>query len=169
MSKSMIQAISKTQFVDHFFTLMGEIEIGDDFNSDKPSHVKWLHRRITQHFERGVQFYALYSKHKTAMGFIALWLDEALDDVPYLGQYSEVLDLGVLPEYRSQGLGCQLLKFAEHLANSSNHYCIYLSTYAKDHQVISFYKKNHYSIVATMPDVHGPNDEGKVWMRKLLR
>lgn len=168
MCDPLIQAISKSQFIDNFFELMGEIEIGNEFNPNKPNHIRWLEKRIHQHFERGVQFYTVYSNNKVAMGFIALWLDEGLDDIPYLGQYSEILDLGVLPKYRGQGLGSKLLSFAESIASSS-HYCIYLSTYAKDHRVISFYGRNNYTPVATMPDVHGPNDEGRVWMRKILR
>ena len=47
-------------------------------------------------------------------------------------------------------------------------YCLYMSTYAKDSGVIHFYGKNGFVPVATLPDVHGPKEEGLVIMRKRL-
>jgi hypothetical protein len=34
---------------------------------------------------------------------------------------------------------------------------------------IAFYGKNGMTPVATLPDVHGPGDEGMVYIRKVLR
>ena len=53
-------------------------------------------------------------------------------------------------------------------ANELDIYCMYLSTYAKKYEAIAFYGKNRFVPVATLPDVHDPNDEGNVYMRKIL-
>jgi hypothetical protein len=46
---------------------------------------------------------------------------------------------------------------------------MYVSTYAKDKEAISFYLQNGFVRVATLPDVHGPGDDGNVYMRKIIR
>ena len=79
------------------------------------------------------------------------------------------LDLGLHPEYRGKGYGTELLQHAEALAREVGVRSLYVSTYARERRVIAFYGKHGLVPVATLPDVHGPDDEGMVYMRKVLR
>ena len=163
----MIEPIGEEKFVETFFDLMAEVECGEHFDHSKNSHAEWLRRRIAVYYFSGAQFYAYYH-NDIPIGFSTLRIDPGLEGVQCLGQYAELLDIIFLKEFRGKGFGTQLLEHAESVSKTSKVHCMYISTYAKDYRVIGFYGKNGYVPVATMPDVHGPNDEGRIWMRKIL-
>jgi len=164
-----IREIAEHEFVEAFFPLVAEVECGDHFRHTDPAHVKWLQDRIAVYYRRGARFFARYLDDGTPVGFIALLLDAPLEGVLCFGQYAEILSFGVVRERRGQGHGKELLAHAVSFACGSGAYCLYASTYARSHEVIAFYGRNGFSPVAVLPDVHGPNDEGTVWMRKILR
>jgi ribosomal protein S18 acetylase RimI-like enzyme len=164
----MIKEIGEQEFVQTFFALMAEVECGNHFVPENPQHVNWLKERIAVQFFRGTKFFALYGDEGMPIGFAAILVEMKLDKVACSGQYSELLGIAVLSLHRRQGYGSVLLQYAEKYAREAGAYCLYVSTYANDYDVIHFYGKNGFVPVATLPDVHGPNDEGNVYMRKIL-
>jgi len=165
----MILEIDEHALATTFFSLMGEVEYGDRFDLDNPSHRGWLTERISRYYLRGIRFFALFQNEDTPVGFTSVDMDPKLDGVPYIGQYSEIMAIGVLPQYRRGGYGSQLLEYSEQFAREHGAYCLYVATYAGAHHTIAFYGKNGYVPMATLPGVYGPAAEGRLYMRKLLR
>lgn len=164
----MIKRILEEEF-SPFFKLMAEVECGNHFDFDNPNHIEWLKKRIATHFYRGTKFWGYYSDTGEPFGFAALLIEDYPEGIICQGQKCELLDIAIFQKYRKKGIGSELLKYSEEYAKKLNIFCMYMSTYAKDYQVISFYGKNGFVPVATLPDVHGPNDEGIVFMRKILQ
>ncbi len=163
----MIKEIQAKDF-DSFFELMAEVECGKYFDFTNERHIQWLKRRIASLFFRGAKFFGSYLENDTPVGFAALLIDEGPEGICFFGKKSELLDIAIFPEFRGKGFGSKLLAFTAEYSKQHGVYCMYMSTYAKDYRVIAFYGKNSFIPVATLPDVHGPNDEGIVYMRKIL-
>lgn len=163
----MIKQIFEKEF-GVFFNLMAEVECGNHFDYENEKHIEWLKKRISIYFYRGAKFFAYYTDGNIPVGFAALLLDEGPEGVRCFGHKSELLDIALFPEFRKKKYGSQLLTFTEEYSRQKGAYCMYVSTYAKDIKVIEFYKKNGFEPVAVLPDVHGPDDEGMVYMRKIL-
>ncbi len=165
----MIREITEDEITVHFFDLMGEVECGNRFKRDDPSHVAWLRDRVRLRLAQGARFYGLFSDVAEPIGFYALVIEKGPAGIPFMGQKAEILDIGVLKELRSMGHGSRLVEHAESLARESGAYCLYAATYAGSDRAVSFYVRNGLCPVATLPDVLGPGVEGIVHMRKLLR
>jgi GNAT superfamily N-acetyltransferase len=163
----MIREISIEEFKP-FFGLMAELELGDLFNPQNEEHCAWLQKKIDLYFLRGIRFFGLYELEEP-IGFASLELEKGPSEIPYLGQKSELLHIAITPKKRGKGFGEVLLKHVEQVTREEQAYCMYMATYAKDFKVINFYGKQGFNPVATIPDVHGPNDEGMVYMRKILK
>ncbi len=164
----MIREVDQQEIVAHFFDLMGELEAGNHYHPDDPDHVAWLTRRIAVRASQGTRFFVYEIDGGVPAGFIALLFDEGPDGVASGWGKCEILDLGFFPQHRGKGFGSELLKHVEDLAREVGVRSLYVSTYAKENRAIAFYGKNGLTPVATLPDVHGPGDEGMVYMRKVL-
>ena len=164
-----IRELDQQSFTAEFFDLMGEVECGNRFDPSSPAHRQWLTDRIRQRFASGARFFAAYLDDDTPVGFTAVQVDPELEGMPYHGQYSEIVALGVLPAHRRRGHGSRLLDFSTQHARGQGAYCLYLATYAGAQDTIRLYEKNGFVTVATLPDVHGPKAAGSIYMRKLLR
>lgn len=163
-----IKEIEKLDF-EPFFDLMGEVELGSEFNSTNENHRSWLKRKIESHYQRGMSFYALYDENEKPVGFASLLIEKGPSDISYFNQKAELYDIAIFPEHRGKGLGGKLLKYIENIVKKENRYCLYISTYEGDPKAIGFYETNGYSLVATLPDVHGPSDKGIVYLRKVFK
>ena len=167
----MIRELAEQEFTETFFDLMAEVECGPHFRPNNEAHVKWVRRRIAVHYFRGARFFALQLADGTHAGFSAVFVEEALEGAsssPF-GHYAELLDIGLLPEYRGTGRGRELLIHSEGYARDAGASCMYANTYAKNHDQIAFYGRSGFVPVACLPDVYGPGDEGRICMRKRLR
>lgn len=56
-------------------------------------------------------------------------------------KYLEVDNMGVLPEYRSQGIGVQLMSACKEWAENNGYDKIFVNSYSKNAKAIAFYKK----------------------------
>ncbi|WP_409344437.1 GNAT family N-acetyltransferase [Paenibacillus sp. MBLB4367] len=164
---TLFKEISESAFAP-FFGLMAEIE-HTKLNIANPNHAEWLQRKIRLHYLRGVKFFAYYIDGERPAGLVAVLHEEAPEGIPALGMRAEVLDIGVYPEYRRQGYGSVLLQYAENYLRDKGVYCMFMMAYAEDYDVIAFYGKNGFVPVATLPDTYGPQWEGNVFLRKLLK
>ena len=164
----MIREVSEAEFIEQFYVLMAEVECGSHFDFSNPQHEEWLHRRISRHYHRGVKFFGYYLDSGKPVGFAGLLAEEKLEGVACFGQTAELLDIGILPEFRGKGYGGELLKYIEEYCRDFGAYCMYTATYARSFDTIAFYGRHGFVPVATLPDVHGPDDEGNVYMRKIL-
>ncbi len=162
----MIREMNESEF-EVFFPLMAELEAGNHFDFDNPRHIEWLRRRIAAHFARGMRVFGYYL-NGSPVGFAAVIVNDGPDGVTDCWRSAELLDIGFLQEFRGHGYGSELLQHVEEYAEQAGVYCLFMVTYAAEHRRIAFYGKNGYVPVATMPDVHGPGDEGEVYMRKIL-
>jgi ribosomal protein S18 acetylase RimI-like enzyme len=160
----MIRELTQDEVVETFFDLMIQIESGDKFDKTNSCHVNWLNRKISRRFGCGARFYGHFLEDSTPTGLVGV----VIEDHPMLAGYSEVLDLGVFKEFRTNGIGGELMEYAEELSRKASVYCVYVSTYSADTKLVAYYGKRGYVPVATHPDVHGPNGEGQVYMRKKL-
>jgi GNAT superfamily N-acetyltransferase len=164
----MILDINMEELFEHFYKLVAQVEAGEHFDFHNPQHVAWLRRKVNSHFCRGARFFAYFLEDKTPVGFAGLLTNEPLDDTVDFGRWTELLEIGVLAEYRRRGYGKMLLEYAEALSRKTGAYCMYIVTYAREHGNIAFYGRRGYIPVATLPDVNGPGDDGNVYMRKII-
>jgi ribosomal protein S18 acetylase RimI-like enzyme len=164
----MIREIQADELFKYFYRLAAEVECGNHFDFSNPQHDRWLRRQIDIYYYRGAKFFALFLEDGAPAGYGALLIEEPLENAAHSGQRSELLEIGVLNEFRGQGYGTLLLDHAEELSRMKKVYCMYMKTWAKDYAVIAFYGRCGYVPVATLPDVNGPGDEGDIYMRKIL-
>ena len=165
----MIRPIGEQELLKHFYKLAAEVECGSYFDFSNPNHDKWLRRRISRHYYRGMEFYALFLDDDTPVGFAALLIDEPLQNAAIFGQMTGLLDIGINNEFRGKGYGKELLKYAERKSADSGAYCMYVSTYEGNQTAIAFYESNGFEPIATLPDVNGPGNEGDIYLRKILK
>ncbi len=152
-----------------FYPLLAEIEVGSLFNPDNESHLKWLKNRITVRYGSGTEFFAMYSTENEIIGIAGVQTEETLDGIEYLGRKSELMDIVIAEEYRGKGYGSKLLKYCEDYAKEKGAYCFYAATSAFDYKAITFYGKNGLVPIATLSDINGPNEDGALYMRKVLK
>jgi GNAT superfamily N-acetyltransferase len=164
----MIKTINRDELFRYFYKLVAQVEAGEHFNFTNPRHDEWLKRRVNGHFCRGTRFFAFFQEDGRPVGFAGLLTNEPLDSTVDFGRWTELLEIGVLPEFRRQGYGKMLLEYAERLSQEVGAYCMYITTYARDHANIAFYGRNGFVPVATLPDVNGPGDDGNLYMRKII-
>jgi GNAT superfamily N-acetyltransferase len=163
-----IRDITQEELFKNFYKLVAQVEAGEHFDFSNPRHDAWLKHRISQHLYAGVRFFAVFGKNSKPIGFAGVLISERLENVPF-GRSTELLLIGVLEAYRGRGYGKMLLEHAEKLSHESGAYCMYIATYARDSRNIAFYGHHGYVPVATLPDVNGPDDDGNVYMRKILK
>lgn len=164
----MIKEISENQF-EPFFGLMAEVECGNHFDASNPNHINWLKKRISIHYYRGTRFFGMFGEDGTPVGFCGVLIEEGAEGVKCQAQKSELIAIGIFKEFRRMGAGSVLLKHAEDFSKEAGVYCMFMSTYAGAYDVIAYYGKNGYAPVAALPDIHGPGNEGIVFMRKILK
>jgi GNAT superfamily N-acetyltransferase len=169
MKKTIIRDITQEELFRHFYELVGLVEAGKFFHPSNPQHKAWLKRQIRGHIGRGVRFFSIFGEEDQPIGFAGLLISERMDSTVPFGRSTELMLIGVLEAYRGRGYGKMLLEYAEELSKETGAYCMYIVTYARDHANIAFYGRNGYIPVATLPDVNGPDDDGNVYMRKIIR
>jgi GNAT superfamily N-acetyltransferase len=165
---NVIHEISSEELRRDFFGLLGELEAGPAFDPSIPSHASWLDRLVAARERLGARTFAAYTSADEGIGFITLLFDHGPPGFASFGHKVEILDFGLFPEHRGRGVGSRLLTRAEEEARSEKFHCLLVATYARQHRAIAFYMREGFVPVATLPDVHGPNDEGMTYLRKLL-
>lgn len=160
----MIRNITQQEVLGIFLELIAEIEMGNHFDKSNDKHRKWLKQKVSRRFGCGATFYGYFNSDNTPIGLGSV----IIDDSPLFQGTSDLLDLGVFPRFRRSGFGTKLINHAESLAKDAGMYCMYISIYAGDNAAISFYTNYGYTPVAVLPDVHGPDDEGNLYLRKRL-
>lgn len=77
----------------------------------------------------------------SAIGYIAAGLKE----VEYrLSKYIEVENMGVLPEYRSKGIGSKLMSACLKIAKEKGYQRVYVNVYAKNEKAVKFYENEGF-------------------------
>jgi ribosomal protein S18 acetylase RimI-like enzyme len=170
MHDIIIRDITAEDVFRHFYKIAAEVECGNHFDFTNPRHDEYLRRKYDRYEYCGDRFFAAFLKDGTPVGYAILEVEDGLENTGnvFAGK-TELLSIGIVSEFQGHGYGKQLLEHAEEISRQTGAYTMYISTYAKDREVIAFYGKNGYVPVATLPDVHGPGDEGMVYMRKILR
>ena len=122
------------------YVFLADKDNDDDLNLDWPFS------------KRGVKYYKNLANGKyghcliaylggKAVGYIAL----AKKNFGYRkSRYVEVENIGVRPEYRSQGIGKKLINEATKWAKKQNASKLYISAYWGNKKAINFYKKNGF-------------------------
>jgi len=155
--------------IEPYLDLMAEVEhvLLDRRNQN---HDRWIRRRVQSYFDRGARLFAYHDPNdENRFGIITVLHEEAPEGIGALGARAEILNIGVNPTARRQGVGSELLKIAEEFAARRGAYCLLLMTYAEDYDVIAFYGKNGFIPTASLPDVYGPDLEGNLFLRKIIR
>jgi len=147
-----------------FADLIAETELGSHYRPDDPSHRSWVVHAVNRYFAAGGLFIAAFENGGHAVGYAVL----LVDDKPGFRCKGEIVSLGVLPEYRRQGIGTALVRHCLDVSRELGLYCCYVATYAGDARAVGFYLHCGLVPVATLPDVHGPGDEGQVYLRAIV-
>lgn len=151
-----------------FYELIGEVEY-TLFSTKNEEHINWIKKRIDRLYYNGAEFFGAFNDRNEILGVIALLMDEPPQGINDDYHSCEVIEMGISKNVRHKGYGSQLLNYAENYAKNRNVYCMYLHTYAGDYDVIAFYGKNGFIPVGTIPDIYGPQNEGMLYMRKIIR
>ncbi|OGK58937.1 hypothetical protein A3H84_04410 [Candidatus Roizmanbacteria bacterium RIFCSPLOWO2_02_FULL_40_13] len=59
-------------------------------------------------------------------------------------KYLEVENMGVIPEYRSKGIGAMLMENAKKWAKENGYQKLFVNSYFKNQKAIDFYKRNGF-------------------------
>jgi GNAT superfamily N-acetyltransferase len=164
----MIREISADVLRHDFFALLGEVEAGRIFDGSNADHVVWLERLIAARELLGARTFADYDDAGEPIGFITVLFGQGPPGGIAYEHRVEILDLGLVASHRGRGVGARLLAHAEDEARTGKFTCIFVATYAGERRAVAFYLREGYVPVATLPDVHGPGDEGMVYLRKRL-
>lgn len=160
---SEFREVTESEF-EPFLELMAEIEYGDSFDFANLEHVETLRETVRRRYGAGTRFYALYERDKP-VGIVGLEIEKMLYTT---WSRAQLMDIGVFKHFRRHGYGSKMLEFAEGLARDAGCWALHMLTYAGAWQVIAFYGSNDYAPVGTVADTNGPDDEGDIWMRKVL-
>lgn len=160
--------MTEDEFVAEFFDEFADLECGRHFHADIPQHVEWVRRRISIHYFSGGRFYVHLLGDGTPTGFAAVLLDPGLDGDNCFGRKADLLDIVIREEHRDRGYGRELLDRVEFEVRTAGAYCLYVSTYAGNDDSMTFYINRGFVPVALHPDVNGPDDDGEVYLRKIL-
>ena len=164
----MIRQMPEVEFAEEFFADFADLECGRHFDPANPQHVAWVRRRIAVHCFRGGRFYVHFLDDDIPTGFAAVLIDPGLAGDNCFGHMAELLDVVVREQYRGNGYGRALLDHVESEARAAGAYCLYVATYAGNDDSMAFYIHRGFVPVALHPDVHGPGDDGEVYLRKIL-
>lgn len=101
---------------------------------------------------RGEKFFKEAIERKNGCCLVAVENDEFIGyvnggelNIPYRkSKYFEVENLGVIPEKKGTGLGSKLLEAVSNWAKKHGYEKIYLESYAKNEEAISFYRKHGF-------------------------
>jgi GNAT superfamily N-acetyltransferase len=163
----LIREVAENEF-ELFYPLLAEIEIGSQYDSKNQEHMRWLIEKVHMRYAMGTIFFAIYTDTNIPVGIAGVLTEKPLEGVSYLGKKSELLDIAIFSEFRDQGYGSKLIQFAEDYAKLMGAYCMYVATYAPDYATVAFYGKNGFVPVATLPGVNGANEDGALYIRKIL-
>lgn len=160
-----IRKITITQLEDILdLVLWAELET---LSIDNPDDRAWITNKLRKLEASGCEFFGFFYNDKI-IGFATI----LIEDRPAVAcdgyGACELLQLGVVPEYRNNGYGSKILKHIERYLMAKNVYCLYMHTYAPDYSVVAFYGKNGYIPRGVVPDVYGPNLDGMLYMSKPL-
>jgi GNAT superfamily N-acetyltransferase len=160
----MFKQISEDE-VKEFFELIGEIECGSHIDFENNIHVNWLNKKIKSNINNGVEYFSFIENGQKA-GVAGILLNRRLNGECVS---AEIMEIGILKEHRDKGYGTKLLKEIEKYCKEQKVYVLGAFTYAGDYTTISYYGKNGLTPVAVIPDINGPDNEGQVYMRKILK
>ena len=88
--------------------------------------------------------------------------------MPCFGKKATIAMFGLLPEFRSKGIGVTLLRAAEACVMRNGGECLYVDTYASNSGAIRYYTKEGFIPVAYHPGENGLTDKGQVYLFKEL-
>jgi ribosomal protein S18 acetylase RimI-like enzyme len=147
-----------------FLDAVGEAEMGGHYNPDDENHRSWVMRCVDRYFARGARMFAAFGNGGEPLGYAAA----LIDDAPGFSCKAELISIGTAPAHRREGIGSRLLDHITTVCSELGLYCIITSTYAGDTGAIAFYTRNGFVPIAVLPGVHGPRDEGQIFLRKVL-
>jgi len=147
-----------------FADLVAEAELGTHYRPADPEHRAWVERAIDRYVAAGAQLYGAFEAAGAPLGYVALLIDER----PGFRCKGEIISLGVSPAQRRRGVGSLLVRHCLDACRELGLYCCYVATYAGAAETICFYLRCGFVPVATLPDVHGPGDEGQIHLRVIV-
>ncbi|MDP2871982.1 MAG: GNAT family N-acetyltransferase [Bacillota bacterium] len=144
--------------------VVGEAEMGGFYDRADEAHRSWVNATIHRYFVRGARFFAAFGLDDEPLAYAAL----LVDDAPGFRCKGELISFGTCAGHRRKGIGSKLIDHITGICQDLGLYCIVTSTYAGDARAVAFYGRNGFCPVALLPGVHGPRDEGQLYLRKLL-
>ncbi|MEY4722923.1 MAG: hypothetical protein RLZZ324_436 [Candidatus Parcubacteria bacterium] len=151
-----------------FLPLIIELECGSHYDSTNTQHEAWLKNRLATLFMSGGTAICRYDEGNVPVGLVLVQHDKGLAGVACFGKKATIAMIGILPAFRSKGLGKELLLEAERHAKAEGAECVYVDTYANNQGAIRFYVQQGYVPVAYHPYENGADDKGQVYLCKEL-
>ena len=118
----------------------------NDKDNDQDMDFNWPYSKVGiayyKNLSNGTYGHCIIAEENgVSIGYIAL----AKKDFGYRkSMYVEVENMGVSPEYRSQGIGKQLMEAAEEWAKSQGVTKLYVQSFWGNQKAIKFYKENDF-------------------------
>ncbi len=119
---------------------------------------KWSSENIRETMQSGNTLTILAEEDGNAAGFIM---------VSVVLETAELLNVGVLPEYRRKGIAQRLYDAAEKAIREKEAVHMFLEVRENNDPAISFYRKNGFSEIALRKDYyHDPSENALVMEKK---
>ncbi len=123
----------------------------------------WSHQEFESFFERHGVFAAMaYESGGKAVGFVLCWLIE---------DQCDLLSMGVLPDYRRDGVGLMLLEYATHTARDMGAKYMVLEVNVNNEAAQTLYEAQGYEKFSIRKEYYSHPDGSRadaVCMRKAL-
>ena len=164
----MIKPLTTIAEIQPFFPLLGNAEF-DSYDNNNAEHLAWLTSRVDQRLYCGGQYFGAFSPDLQPLGAIAVQVEARPGGLLENYLNAEIHQFAVDARQQRQGIGSSLLQYMETQLRQQKVYCMYLHTYPADYSVIACYGKNGFMPVGLVPDVYGPDLEGMLFLRKVLK
>lgn len=161
------KSISEETFKKDFFNEIIDVECGRHFDINNEQHKRWLCNKIHSIFLLGGNVLAAY-KEAEPVGFIFYQHDRGLENECCFGKKADIIMFEIREKYRSQNIGKILLNKISASVKANGGACLYTDTYVPNKRAIKFYIENDFIPVAVFPCVNGIDDDGQLYMYKVL-
>ena len=128
-------------------------DLNDDIFADNPHYDSDLKMDWAQSNDGGKKYFTELLKNSNSICLIAKdnnknigYLAASSKEIPYrLSRCVEIENMGVIPEYRSKGIGQKLIDECLKIAREKGFQKVYVNTYFKNNGAINFYKNNGFT------------------------
>lgn len=158
----------ENEFYSSFLDIIIHCQCGRHYDPNNHQHVSWLKNKIHTVYLMGGKALCAYTDGGIPIGFLFYQHDKGLDGIRCFGKKAQIIMFELYEKYQSKGIGTSMLgKVCEDIKKNGAQ-CLYTDTYLPNKGAICFYIKNDFIPVAVHQGENGIDDDGQLYLYKVL-